>query len=927
MLHAYYVLKKRLQRIQQKNQDCLALLAHKFPFINPTSEQHALVIRSTHRPAQRPAEPNATNKGAQPALASSTTPLSYQQQSPRTLALLSPRAAARIAQSTSAGATLQLLSALHLLSTRCTRLTLHRHHTLLSPGDNKDLVYLVHTGSLSVLRGSNVRTEEAEERNQPGPVLDWLRLVRGDDVGLYAVVREMRDEQRRREARERAERARLRREEAEWEHIKQAGLVTKEMNFLRAKRTRDEQRRQSLALSQQLLDAQEETDERRREAERRQQRWPFSVVAAQTSVVYAMSRAAVRECMREQPTLCVRMCEWMEETEAYRAARWQHIEQQRASDEAARRAEGHLTAFQPTTALPHSALQLPSWQSAHLRTREREREAREQWRREEEKKRTMDDTMHALHSSSVAMLTAVAGDDTGGLGRAGLKSREELDVMLLRARLEAEVLKEAMKKKSLLKLFRSEAPQQTAPSAVASVPAAISEERQEEALAEQQPRATSSDEQTTPSQAESVSAGNSGRGELQRAEKADHPDGQPEAQMTIALTQARSSVSLPPLRFDLLPPPSPVSDVSTASAADQSALTSPFSPSGPHLAVAASGLSSPLLSSAASSMDTSAANSPFHAFFILPKSPPPPVATGGALRTAFSFQARERVDEQKEALIEAVVPLPSFDRTALLPSVSIGPLSGAGSVARRDWQVSRPFSAEVSDEHVRFLMLQVLHQPRPAPAAHQIARRQQPMVLIPQLAHKKRAADAALSTLTGAEQLRRSQRVQSKQHRVERLAQHIATFWQAEDVRVQRELQAEQEELRQQLLGELRRRRQAAREEEERRQRREEAEAERARQRNEDERRRREEHERESFNFVNLRAKSAAAADGSSGRSWSFLTQHGDYAHEAEAGEGEEEGERMYDSDNSGASTVRSNASRRHGRSGSSLQLPPLAMR
>ena len=937
MLHAYYVLKKRLQRIQQKNADFLALLTHKFPFIHPTNSQHSLVLRSPNRPHNRTIDPpNNNSKAEVPApVLSPTGVLSFNQQSPRTLALLSPRAAARLAQSTSAIATLNLLSTLHLLSTRCRRLTLHRHHTLLSPADNKDLIYLVHTGQLSVLRPSNVRTDEQEERNETGPSIEWLNLVRGGDIGLYEAVQEMRNEHRRREARERAQRARMKREEQEWERIKQAGLITKEMNFLRAKKTRDEQRRQSVLLSQQLSNAAEEAEERKREADRRQQRWQFSVVAQQTSVVYVVSRAAVRECMREQPMLCQRMCEWMEETEAYHNARWQHIEQQRAHEEDRRRADGQLTAHKPSHHLPHAHLHLPSWQTAHLRARDLEREARDRWRREEEKKRTMDDTMHALHSSSVAMLTAVAGEEAGGLGRAGLKSREEMDVVLMRARLDAEMVKGAMKKKALLAMFRSESQEKTQLTSPLEVLVKESEKQQlEKASAKQEQEERKEVVEEAHLQSDELEADDGNRSESQQTEEVGQQEEIAQSgpsprgsQLIISLSHTRTSMNLPPLRLDLLPPPSPVSDATTASAIDASASASPFA-SSPQALTVGSALSSPMFSStAASSMDTSVACSPSYALFILPKSPQ---AAAGKSLMAFSFTHGESLKEQKEALVENVLSLPSsFDRTALLPSVSSAPMASVSGDVRSVIHASSRSSGEGSEERMRFLMLQLLHQPRPTPSPQLAGRRHQPMVLIPQLAQQQRQAHyttAALSTDTRAEQLRRSRRERSKQHRVERLAQHIADYWQSEDARVKEEQRAEQEALRQQLVSELRRRRQTAREEEERQRKREESEAERAREREEAERKRREEHERESFNFINLRVKSAAGGSGV----WSFLTQHGECGGETddkEDGDGQVEGAlRMYDSD-SAPSTGRSVGSRKFERRPSSLQLPPVGLR
>ena len=946
MLHAYYVLRKRLQRIQQKNQEFLALLTHKFPFIHPTNTQHALILRSPKRPNNRTHHGTDNSGGnnnaaaASPLLSPAGVP-SFNQQSPRTLALLSPRAAARLAHSTSATATLQLLSALHLLSTRCTRLTLHRHHTLLSAADNKELVYLVHTGQLSVHRPSNVRTEEQEERDESGPSIEWLQLVRGDDIGLYEVVKEMRDEHRRREARERAEKARMKREEQDWERIKQAGLITKEMNFLRAKKTRDEQRRQSVLLSQQLHDAADEAEERRREASRQQQRWPFSVVARQTSVVYVVSRAAVRECMREQTMLCVRMCEWMEETEAYRAARWQHIESQRAELEDKRRADGHLTATQPTHQLPPAHLQLPSWQTAHLRSRDQEREARDKWRREEDKKRTMDDTMHALHSSSVAMLTAVAADEAGGLGRAGLKSREEMDVVLLRARLDAELVKDAMKKRSLLAMFKSESQEKKQPKEATTH---VRPAEQDVPMHDEEQKLRRDSEATTRrSQAVELEAANTEEQRLTRqteetgkADAAEQSQQPPHSsQLIIALSQSRTSVILPPLRLDLLPPPSPVSDATTASAVDVSASTSPLASSLPGQ-VMVSGLSSPVFSSTAvSSMEASAACSPSNAYFILPKSPQA-VRTTGEL--AFSFTSCVAVEEHKEALVVASDSLlpSSFDRTALLPSVSSGPLASVSGGMRGVWHATRLLSGAVSEEQMRFLMLQLLYQPRPAPSPQLAARRQQPLLLIPQPAQQRRLAhhNTPASSGPAAEQLGRSRRVRSKQSRVEQLAQHIASYWHSEDARIKEEQRAEQDALRQQLVSELRRRREVAREEEERRRKREDAEAERLRQREAEERKRREEQEHESFNFINLRAKCAAA--GSTSGAWSFLTQqHNECGEETEVKEEQADGYgqgesalRMYDSDESGPPSVRSAASRkRDKRPGSSLQLPPVALR
>ena len=398
------------------------------------------------------------------------------------------------------------------------------------------------------------------------------------------------------------------REEAEWERIKQAGLITKEMNFLRARKTRDEQRRQSALLAQQLLNEAEEAEERRREADRQQQRWSYTVVARQTSVVYVVSRAAVRECMREQAMLCLRMCEWMEETEAYRNARWRHIEQQRADNEYRRRADGHFTAHQPCHQLPHAHQHLLSWQTTHQRTREQEREARDRWRREEDKKRTMDDTMHALHSSSMAMLTAVASEEAGGLGRTGLKSREEMDVVLLRARVEAELVKDAMKKRALLAMFKSDGQGRTEPQAVTRHQVERDEKVQDETAERKEREEEKEEEKSTQSQAEQLKAADIEQvyqaGAAGSQDTAQGEQGHRSSQLTVALSPAPSSVSLPPLRFDLLPPPSPVSDTSAIDVSDSASPSAASSP----LPGVGSGPTSPMLSStAASSMATSIA--------------------------------------------------------------------------------------------------------------------------------------------------------------------------------------------------------------------------------------------------------------------------------------------------------------------------------
>ena len=558
MLHAYYVLKKRLQRIQAKNAEFVALLIDKFPFLQPSPPTH-LAPPPSHHPPPLP-------------------PSSFSALSPRSITLLSPRHAARITASTTVTSTSSLTSSLFTLSTRCLKLHLFRNQPLLTPPDTSAFIFLVRSGSLSVQRRSGVALEDDDRvvyREHQYAVLRG-----GDDVGLFELVVSMSDHLQAVQRKERRERARAKAEEEEWERIKLRGSLTREQRFLRSQksRQRDEQRRVTLlplppstSSSPRPGSAADDPLFRMRQATVVECR----VVAREPSVLYAVPRGAMVECLQGQLSACVRMRKWMEERERWRESRWVEDERMRAEEEQRRREGGE--------SLPRShgegggLHRFRSWQSGYMEEREREREWRERCRREEEKKKKMEEAMVALNKASKQMMEAVDSEGQRGLGwSASGRSREEEDAVMANLKREAEMLKQALNKRALLHMFKAD---HTTPH-------------------------TRPNTQPSDCQAERVEGEVDAEQEVMG--RGSTPAGEVEEQ--------RGSVVLPRLRLELLPPPSPLSTATPGEVAASEPGSSFASPS-------ASSLASPLLSTDPSPMASNLASPTDAGVFAFPKTP------------------------------------------------------------------------------------------------------------------------------------------------------------------------------------------------------------------------------------------------------------------------------------------------------------------
>ena len=438
MLHAYFVLKKRLQRIQSKNADFLSLLISKFPFLDPP--QAALLSPSSNAPAPL----------ASPA---------FSLLSPRSISLLSPRVAARLASTTSASAASSLSASLFALSTRCLRLHLYRNQPLVAPGDLSSFVYLVQSGSLVVQRPSAVATECGDDDEVEYREFHYTSLKGGDDVGLYDVVVQMSDLLLTQQRRERRERARARAEEEEWERIKLRGGLTREQPFLRSKKNRDRDEAQRAVLTQ-PVSSNPSTPRRPHSAKddplhhiRRPGPVTCRVVAREPSVLYAVPRWAMVECLQQQVGACMRMRRWMEERERWREQRWQVEERVRCEDERRRVESGARPRHLRPTACVH---RFRSWQSGWAEERVREKEWRERCRREEEKKKKMEEAMLSLNHTSKSLMEAVDGAPHGLGWIAAGRSRAEEDAAMAKVRHEAELLRDAMNKRAILSMFRAD---------------------------------------------------------------------------------------------------------------------------------------------------------------------------------------------------------------------------------------------------------------------------------------------------------------------------------------------------------------------------------------------------------------------------------------------------------------------------------------
>ena len=496
MLHAYYVLRKRLQRIQAKNSDFLALLIDKFPFLDPTAA---------------PSSPHPL---------AALTP--FQLLSPRSFDLLSPRTAARL---TVPPPSTSLASALYLLSTRCLRLQLLRNQPLVSPGDASAYVYLVASGSLVVQRPSSVPLHpDADSPHYPD--FPYASLHSGDDVGLFPLISHISSILLTLQRSERLQRQRAKAEEDEWEHMKRAG--TRDPHFLQSRKSRLRQQQRRAILSTPPATRPLTAAKADPLLPCRLPGPPHNcrVVAREASVLYAVPRWALVEALKGQASACVRMRRFLEEKEAWRERRWTEDERVRA-DDARRRAE----AGEGQSRAAHPAVhRFPSWQSLHTEERERDRERREKARREEERKRKMDEAMLALNHTSKAMMEAVDGEGAGLGWQGGVRTREETDAGLIRVRVEAQALKDAMNKQALINMFKAKTntPHPSPP------PTAL---------------------QPFPPEAEGDGEGEGGEEE----KTAGEGEGEGKGETVVA----RGSVSLPRLRLELLPPPSLPSTVSS----------------------------------------------------------------------------------------------------------------------------------------------------------------------------------------------------------------------------------------------------------------------------------------------------------------------------------------------------------------------------
>ena len=568
MLHAYYVLKRRLQRIQTKNAEFVALLHDKFPFLLPpaATTNHLLAPLPPHQPTH-------------------PVPSSFSALSPRSVSLLSPRHAARLTASTSSIASASLSSSLFTLSTRCLKLHLFRNQPLVHPPDSAGFVYLVRSGSLSVQRRSAVALEDEERLVYREHQYAVLRG--GDDVGLYELVVAMSEHLQAVARKEKRERARAKAEEEEWERIKLRGQLTREQRFLRSKkhRERDEQQRVTLLplppstpTSPRPNPAHEDPLFRMRQAGVVEQR----VVAREPCVLYAVPRGAVVDCLQGQLTACARMRRWMEEKERWREARWVEDERLRAEEELRRREVGGALSRLHGHGEGGGMHRFRSWQSGYVEEREREREWRERCRREEEKKKKMEEAMVALNKTSKQMMEAVDGDGRSGLGWSAVgRSREEEDAVMANLKREAEMLKEALNKRALLHMFKADhTPHASRQSTFRTV------------------------------------GGQAGGGEREGREDGGGEGGGRELDPVAEAEEVRGSVVLPRLRLELLPPPSPLSTATPGEVAmseADSTFASPSASSGPSPPLSTE--PSPLASNLVSPTDTASS------VFAFPKSP------------------------------------------------------------------------------------------------------------------------------------------------------------------------------------------------------------------------------------------------------------------------------------------------------------------
>ena len=173
-----------------------------------------------------------------------------------------------------------LRCALQSLSTRCLRVQLHRHELLLSASESAQFVYLVQSGSLLVQRRSAAalqqQREEAEEKAQDEEGDAARRSLRpfsvvsaGEDVGLCDLLRVLSAGLQSQQRRERRRRARQRAAEAEWEKLKAAALLRKERCFLLSGKSRQREERLSRQARTEAGDAaqDEAEDSRARDGE------------------------------------------------------------------------------------------------------------------------------------------------------------------------------------------------------------------------------------------------------------------------------------------------------------------------------------------------------------------------------------------------------------------------------------------------------------------------------------------------------------------------------------------------------------------------------------------------------------------------------------------------------------------------------------
>ena len=546
MLRAYFVLRKRLQRVQARNAAFLSLLTDKFPFLKPPA--------ATSLPPQPPPAPHSASIFA-PSAAPESVPSSIP----------------------------TLTSCLFTLSTRSIKLHLFRNQPLVAPGDSTAFIYLLHSGSLTVQRRSQVAVESDGREDYPD--YPYATLKAGDDVGLYDLITQLSDVLLHQQRRQRRASARMKAEHEEWERMKLRG-GTREQRFLRSKKSRQKEEEQRRIL---LKAGEVETSRTGRGdllggvGQPGEMQW--RVVARDSCVVYAVPRWAVVECLKGEVEVCLKMRQWMEEKERWRQSRWREEERMRAEEERRRVEEGDRgvrgKAHHPC--IHH----FRSWQSLYVERREVEREYREQCRREEERRRKLDEAMLALNHTSKAMIErAVEGEAGHGMGRSEGRTREEEDAVLEHIKTEAKVLKEAMKKRAIFHMFTRSSQKDCIPPPDTPLLAVTEEETGE-----------GREEGVKSVRWEGIERG----GEEEEVELERETD----------TVEVKGGVTLPRLRLELLPPPSPPSTESTPAVAESAEPSTSSSPS----------ISSPL---PFSSTDTSALASPLespNAVFFFPQSP------------------------------------------------------------------------------------------------------------------------------------------------------------------------------------------------------------------------------------------------------------------------------------------------------------------